>query len=157
MLRYDYVEPSSDPLKATGFLTDNFLPLLDEFWTARGAEYYQAEHWDMQAVDFTHLWMNRTLVLIMAYDDDRPAGFILAAQIRPFLQARRALQIEQWYGQSAEVEAGLFKYLGEIFRFFQADSLVVPEYPAAMKCPLPETWEPANLSLSLRTQRHYVR
>jgi hypothetical protein len=157
MLRYEYVEPSTETLKATDFLTGTFLPLLNEFWKSRGAEYYQAENWDMQAVDFTQLWMNKVLAIILAYDGDQPVGFILAAQVRPFLQARRRFQIEQWYGRSAEIEAGLFKHLGEIFKFFQAEVLVVPEYPPEMKCPLPEGWAPATLRPMIRTQRYYER
>ena len=127
-IRYDLIEPPADPTKAIEFLTKDFLPLVDEFWNARGREYFGVEHWSIQAPDFTQLWLNQSVILILAYEDDKPAGFIIAAHLQPLFYQQRQLQVDQWYGRTEEIKKGLFKYLFDNFKFFRAELLTAPDY-----------------------------
>ena len=127
-IRYDLIDPPADPTKAIEFLTTDFLPLVEEFWKAKGQKFFGVDQWSIQAPDFTQLWLNQSVVLIMAYEDDKPAGFIIAAHLQPLFYQQRQLQVDQWYGRTEEIQRGLFKYLFSNFKFFQAEALVVPEY-----------------------------
>jgi hypothetical protein len=127
-LRVDLVEAPADGTKAVEFLTGEFLPLVEEFWQRRGREFFRVDHWKLQALDFTQLWMDQRVILVMAYEDDKPAGFILAAQIQPLFYPQRQLHVDQWYDRSQEIEEAMFQYLLDHIKFLQVDALLVPDY-----------------------------
>jgi hypothetical protein len=125
-IRYDAAELPNDPAKVVEFLTSKFLPIFNEFWEKQGRKFYGEDQPSFQHVNFTEMLLHKTLTLIMAYDEDQPVGFILAARIRPLVQAKRQFHIEAWYGRTPEIEAGLFDYVWGVFKLIQAEMLVVP-------------------------------
>lgn len=149
--RYEYIEPPRDPKAATEFLAKNFLPLFDEFWEAQGREYYKQQNWDINALEFTRIWMDQTLVLLLAYEGDKSVGFILAAQLRPLLYDRGLLRIEQIYGQTPEIVSGLMEYLKTCIKFFRVGEVIVPSVPG-----VPAEWQGFDEVID-RTERRFVR
>lgn len=127
-VKFDLIEPIKNPKEATEFLAKNFLPLFDEYWEAKGKDYYEAKIWDIKAIDFTELWMRGTLTLVLAKEDDKPVGFILGAILRPLLYDTRLLRIEAWYAKDQDIEYDMFTYLENGLKFMQVDEITIPEF-----------------------------
>lgn len=155
-VKFDLIEPIKNAEEATKFLAGNFLPIFDEYWEAKGKDYYGAR-WDIKVVDFTQLWMHGTLTLVLAKDDDKPVGFILGAILRPLLYDTRLLRIETWYIKDRYLEYDMFSYLENGLKFMQVDEIIIPEYMSCSGEKASQLFKPASYRMSTITHTHYVR
>lgn len=145
-----FAEPPRDPAEGAKFLVEKFLPVFQEFWEKRGRTYYRTDQFDFQAADFTQMWLNKALILLLAEEAGEMRGFLLAAQLRPWLHDGRRLHVEAFYGRTPETEKALVTYLGEIFKYYQAEAVVIPRYD---EVPPPEPWAGASRELSFQEFR----
>lgn len=119
---YQYIDPPRTPEKSVDFMQNTFVPLLREYWDTRGKQIYNV---DMQfnLLTFIQMWTMGSLVIIIAYDDNKPVGFFLGVRFVPILFDAAAVQTELYYGKTKEIEEGLFDYLMKIVGFMNINEI----------------------------------
>jgi hypothetical protein len=128
MIECKLMEPTKDLTENMRILADEFVPIYHEFWTARGSEYYKIKDWNINPVPLVQLWMERNLILIMAFENNQTVGFLLGGRMTPFYQIESNCYIEAYYGKSKEIEKSLLDYLRSGFKFTTEKFLLLPKY-----------------------------
>jgi hypothetical protein len=144
-------QSSGDEKQDIETLAHKFVPMLDAFWDKRGREYYSAKHWSVNPVLLVELWMNKSLILIMATRNDQPVGFLLGTRMITFFRPETICVVDAIYGETQEIETGLVNYLDEAFQFFPERTLLLPVYEGAAP-PLKNTTRQSD-----RTTAVYIR
>ena len=121
---YKYIDPPRGSEKATIFFRDTLIPLLHKYWDERGEKLYGAP-FSLNIVPLVQTWMGNNLVLVVAYDNDQPVGFLFGVKFVPMLYNSVVLQTEIFYGQTREIEEGMVKYLSTILQFMNVNELWV--------------------------------
>lgn len=127
---YKYIDPPRNTEKAATLFRDTIIPLLHRYWEERGAKLYGAP-FNLNIVPLMQTWMGNNLVLVIAYDDDKPVGFMFGVKFVPMLYNSVVLQSEIFYGETSEIEEGMFKYLGTIVPFMNVNELWLSVPPGA--------------------------
>lgn len=135
--RYDLLEPNTDRNKAIDDLTAAIGMLYAESWN-RDKESTYRKPFSLNFAAFTQLWFSSALKLFVAYDDDKPVGFLIGMVFRPLPYDASVFQVEDWYSAGIdELERGLFDYAMHALRFIGCDEVWVADKvdrsPAAMK------------------------
>lgn len=131
--RYDLVEPPENPEEAFKFYIDTLVPLMDKFWATIGKERFRAANWELPPLDFVNLWKSRHCLIMIAYEGSVPVGFLFGMKLRPFIYSRQIIQVEPYFGITAEIEEGLIKYLFSVRKYLDVDDVVIPEYDDKVK------------------------
>jgi hypothetical protein len=124
------LEPTGDPKVDVNTLASNVGTLLDQFWKDRGKAWYGEEEWHVQAVPLAQLWMDRTMKIVCAEEDGKPAGFLLGLHLSPLFTRSTQLHVEAYYGTTPEVDRALLDYLRQMFGFSNDRQLALPCYHA---------------------------
>ncbi len=123
-LTYKYIDPPRGTDKATELFRDTLIPLMHTYWEQRGEKLYGAP-FHLNIVPLVQSWMGNSLVLIVAYDDGAPVGFLFGVKFVPMLYNAVVLQAEVFYGPTEEVEKGMITYLSTIIPFMNVNELRV--------------------------------
>ena len=125
--KYDLLEPATDRNKAIDDLTAAIGTLYAESWNRdKEAEYKRPFALNIAA--FTNLWFGGALKLFMAYDDDKPIGFLVGMVFRPLPYEASVFQVEDWYSAGiSEVEQGLFDCAVNAIRFIGCSEIWVAD------------------------------
>jgi hypothetical protein len=126
MVEYELMQASNDERKDVDVLAVKLVPILDEYWRARGSGYYGEQHWSVNPIMLVELWRSNSLILIMAFDGETTAGFMLGARMVSFFRPENVCSIEAYYGRTPEIEAGLLNFLDTAFKFFPEKTLILP-------------------------------
>lgn len=121
-MQYKFIEPPRDNQKAVAFMQDTMMPLLMEYWEKEGLSQFKRT-FNFNVVSFVQMWLMGSLLIIIAYDNGKPAGFILGLRFVPVLFDARALQIEVSYTPTEELRKGIYEYLMTIVGFMGIDEL----------------------------------
>lgn len=121
--RYDILEPTTDRNKALDDFSAAMGTLYLESWN-RDKEPLYHKPFSLNIAAFAQLWFTQTLKLFIAYDGDKPVGFLVGMVFRPLPYEANVFQIEDWYGSGIdEVERGLFDFATSAIRFMGCDEL----------------------------------
>lgn len=123
-IRYEYMDMPKTTEQAVSFMQNQLMPLIDEYWDKRGKDIYE-KPLRFNVMSFVQMWMLGGCVLVMAYDGDKPVGFLLGIRFTPILFKAAVVQTEVWYGVTDEVERGLFEYLSTITKFMDVEEIWV--------------------------------
>lgn len=123
-IRYDYVDMPKTTEEAVKFIQSTLTPLVSEYWTEHGSKIYE-KPLQFNIMSFIQMWMLGGCVLIVAYDDTTPVGFLLGVRFTPMLFKAAVIQTEVWYGRTPDVERGLFEYLTSITKFMDVNEIWV--------------------------------
>jgi hypothetical protein len=128
VIEYLLAQPNQDVGENVDILARKLTPILDEFWKARGKDYYKEAHWSLNPILLVELWMSRSLILILARENDETVGFLLGARMVTFFRPENYCSVEAYYGRTQEIEDGILSYLDNAFQFFPEKTLVLPIY-----------------------------
>lgn len=121
---YKYIDPPRGTEKAIEFFRDTLIPLLHKYWEKRGEKLYDAP-FHLNVVPLVQTWMGNSLVLVVAYDDGKPVGFLFGVKFVPMLYNSVVLQTEIFYGETKDIETGMVTYLSTIIPFMNVNELWV--------------------------------
>lgn len=124
-VRCDLLEPIGDIEAAVNRLREELLPLHAKAWAAKAANV--GKNYDFNAVPFVQMWIDKTLRVFMAYDGDKPVGYIIGITYRPMTYMAQVFSVEDWYTPEAEVETALFDYMRSALRFIGCDEIVITQ------------------------------
>ena len=128
MVEYSLLNPSGRVEADVKTLAEVFPPIFEEFWNARGREWYRVETARVDAVLLAQLWSTRTSRLFLAKDGGQAVGFLLGSSIPSMFHAERTFQVEALHGRTPEIERGLLEHLAKGFEFFPDKFLSLPGY-----------------------------
>lgn len=123
-LKFNYVERPKDVDACIQLLDKAILPLLTENWKKYGAPYY-GKPFLMNVGAFVTHWMERGLVMVLAYENDDPVGILTGLRFTPMSFATRVLQIDTCYGKTSEIEKALYNYIKDLGPVLEYDELWV--------------------------------
>jgi hypothetical protein len=130
MPKYECVimEPTGSVESDVKQLVEVFPPIFDEFWTARGKDYYRVERAQIDITLLAQTWASRVTRLILVKDEGAVVGFLMGSSIPPFFHLDRMFQVEAVYGRTPEAEQALLDYIALGFAFFPDRFLSLPDY-----------------------------
>lgn len=108
-----YINPPKKVEDSEKFLQE-FIPLLTEYWETKGKAEYKGEELSLNVLSFVQMWRLGSLCILMAYEDNKPCGFLLGVRFRPMFYEANAFQIQDWYAPTPEVKDVIFKHLDEM-------------------------------------------
>ena len=97
-------------------------PLINEYWEKEGRNIYKCDL-AFNITAFINLWVTNGLVLLLAYEGDKPVGFLIGIKFTPMLYQRTVMQIETVYGQTDDARNALVAYLDQIQPVLSLDEL----------------------------------
>lgn len=122
-ITYQIVSCPKEVDKAVALMRDEIDPLFFDFWEAKGKPFYK-EDYSLGIFAFTQMWNLKTIKLVVAYQDNKPVGFLLGISFSPILFAsRNIIQIEACYGDTSEIEKGLFDYFMTLTPILEIDEV----------------------------------
>lgn len=141
--RYDILEPDSDRNKAIDDLSAALGTLYVDSWSRdKEPEYHKP--FSLNVAAFAQLWFMQSLRLFIAYDDDKPVGFLIGMVFRPLPYEASVFQVEDWYASGIdEVERGLFDFATSAVRFMGCDEVWVADRVDRDPKPM-KGWREAN-------------
>lgn len=116
MIKCEYIDKPKDTDTAIAFLQETLMPMIFTYWQERGQNVYD-KNFDFNILAFINMWMVGSIELIVAYEDDKPVGFLLGVRFTAMLFRENVVQLEAWYGEREEIERELFAYLERIAKF----------------------------------------
>lgn len=123
-IRYKYIERPKNAEDAIKVIEADLLPMLNAAWERKGKSFYKSEFaFNIEA--FVTMWFAAGLVFAVAYDDDRPVGVFLGVKFTPFMFNRTVIQTETCYGETEEIERGLYDYICGLVGVLSASELWV--------------------------------
>lgn len=128
---YKYVPPIQDVNKTTKFFSEDFLPLMTQYWEQRGKSVFKKEL-QLNLLALIQMWQIGGLLIIIAYDGEKPVGVLLGVNFTPLWYDARICQIEVCYGITPQIEQGLFSYFKQHLDFFNLTELWVSSEAAAI-------------------------
>ena len=123
-LQYKFIERPKDAEACIELLQSAVIPLMAAHWDKCGKPFYNRDFY-LNLEGFFNYWMNNGLVLIIAYDNSKPVGILIGLRFVPMTFHASILQLETCYGETAEVENGLYNYLESISNILDFDELWV--------------------------------
>lgn len=126
-ITYKYIDPPSpedNPQIAVNFMKDTLVPLLQEYWEKEGNAFW-GKPLNVNVISLIQLWYTDSLVVVVAYDNGKPAGFFLGIRFSHLLFNIRAIKIELCYAPTDEMKRGIIQYLTEIAKFMSVNELWV--------------------------------
>jgi hypothetical protein len=147
------LEPQGDPRRDVETLALNVGSLIDGFWKKSGRAWYGPAEWSVQALPMAQLWLDRSMVIISASEDGKPAGFLMGIHLGPLFTSQKAFHVEAYYGVTPEAEKAILDFLKDAFRFFEDRQLVLPRYDENDAPVL----EDVNWKVHARTTEVYAR
>lgn len=134
-ISYKYVPPIQDVNKVTKFFSEDLLPLITQYWNQRGKHIYNREL-QLNLIALIQMWQIGGLLIIVAYDGDKPVGILLGVNFTPLWYGARVSQIEVCFGLTEAIERGLFDYLKQHLDFFNLTEIWVSseatDYPLSI-------------------------
>lgn len=121
---YKYIDPPKSPEKAVEFLKDTLMPLVQDYWDAEGKQYYNRDLY-FSILSFIQIWNMGSMCIIIAYDKERPVGFLLGIKFTPLMYNTNALHTEVVYAPTPEIREGILNYLYTIVRFMDISEVWV--------------------------------
>lgn len=149
MIEYRTLKTPDDEAVALVTMQD-FMGLLAEYWHKNGKSVY-GKPLALEAQQFAHAWTYGSIIIMMAYEDGKPVGFLMGVMNRAITHDSKMLQIEKWYGKTPEIERGLLNHLYSRLNDLQRTEVVVPEIDGTIFEPLP------NFSEERVFKLHYYR
>jgi hypothetical protein len=122
------LESAGDARQDVEMLAKYVGPLIDAFWRDRGHAWYGTGDWSVQAVPLAQLWMDRTMVIVVAEDDGKPAGFLLGIHLTPLFTKYSVFHVEAYYGTTPEADKAMLDFLRQMFGFTNDHQLALPCY-----------------------------
>lgn len=123
-ITYKYIDPPREPNDAVVVMRDTLMPLIQEYWDTKGKSVYGRDL-QFNVLTFIQMWSMGSMVVVIAYEDDKPVGFLLGVRFVPLMYDSVAVQTEVCYGKRAEIEQGLFQYLTTIIHFMNINEVWV--------------------------------
>lgn len=121
-ITYKYIDPPRTAEQSIAFMRDTFIPLINEYWKVKGEKTYHARQ-QINILSLVQMWTMGSLLIIVAYDGDKPCGFFLGVRFTPLLFDATAVQAEVYYAPDPDVEKGLFEYLMNIIHFMDINEV----------------------------------
>ncbi|MDR1872014.1 MAG: hypothetical protein LBS60_08905 [Deltaproteobacteria bacterium] len=128
MVEYKIMEPTESIEENIKILADLFVPIYHQFWEKRGKIFYGLEHWNINPVPLVQLWVDRNLLLLLAFEGEKVVGFVIGGRMTPFYQIESNCYIEAYYGLTEAIEQGLLNFLRDGFKFTTEKFLLIPKY-----------------------------
>jgi hypothetical protein len=128
MLKCDVLNPTGDFEADVKTLAESVPPILNEFWEARGREWYRVETLRIDAVFLAQMWSSRATRLILARDGGTVVGLLMGTSLTTFLHGDRVFQVEMYWGRTPEVEAALLAHLAKGLEFMPERYVSLPDY-----------------------------
>ena len=119
---YKYLETPKTPEIAVDTMQNIIAPLFEKYWQERGKQGFNRPL-DFNVLTFVQMWLMGSLLMIVAYEDNKPVGFFVGVRFTPLMFKATAVQAEVYYGPTKEIEDGLFKYLMNIVGFMDIDEV----------------------------------
>lgn len=143
---YKYIDPPQSPEKAIDFLQHTLVPLLHEYWESEGKKIYNCEMY-FNVLTFVQIWNMGSMAIIIAYDGDKPAGFMLGVKFTPIMYNANALHTELLYAPTPEIRTGILNYLYTIVRFMDINEVWVRD---GGDTPPPDGWRTEHMQPVVR-------
>lgn len=121
-ISYKFIDKPRTFDEGANCLEYEIYPLLQEFWELKGKGFYD-KPLAFNAPAFVNLWVMNGLVLVLAYEDEKPVGILIGIKYNPMMFDATLLQVETLYGKKPEVEAGLMNYLASITPILGVDEI----------------------------------
>jgi len=112
-LTYKYIPAPKTVESGIQYLQNELVPMFDEYWTRHGEKIY-GEPAALQIPNLFVMWKHGGLAVVIAYENNKPVGFMFGIRFCPVTYRANALQLELWHCRDAEVEQGMFNYLFEL-------------------------------------------
>lgn len=119
---YKYIEPPTTPEKSVTFVRDVLFPMLGEYWDSLGESVYNKKM-AFNILTFIQMWSLGSLVVVVAYENSTPVGFLLGTRYVPLLYEAAVVQTELCYSARPEVKNGLYEYLTTVVGFMNVNEL----------------------------------
>lgn len=124
MVEYKYIQRPKSVDDAIKILENDILPVVDRYWTARGEKFYDHQL-AFNVVAFANLWVVNGLVLVIAYENGKAVGIFVGIKFTPMMFPVPVLQVETCYGDSSDIEQGLYNYVMSISNIISVDEIWV--------------------------------
>lgn len=130
-MRYVFLEKPKTAEDVAHLLGNEIIPIFKEYWDNCGEKFHGRPFgFDEQgSLSFMRAWVSGAVLMVMAYEDDKPVGFIVMAKLLPLLYQSSILHIDSYYGRSPEILRGLFNFLKSVLGVLSPDEVLVPELP----------------------------
>lgn len=140
-MRYDILEPGTDPNISLEKLTQVFAPLYTECWIKEKSAALRGLPFDMNVGGFVNLWMSKALRVFIAYDGDTPCGYLTGMLFRPLTHNVIVFQVEDWYMKDGWSCRDLFDYVYSVVKFMGVDEIQVRHSPEEYYTPPSDVWK----------------
>lgn len=122
--------------EAGEFFNTQLGPLLERHWDEETKRTGVPHGLDVPS--FLAAWEQKGVLVIMAYKDETPVGFMIAYKFRPLFFMRTVLNVERWHATTTEAEKEMFDYLATVVPVMGVDQVHVVEHegqklPVGMK------------------------
>lgn len=130
-MRYVFLEKPKTAEEVSRLLGQDIIPIFKEYWDNCGEKFHGRPFgFDEQgSLSFMRAWVSGAVLLVMAYEDDKPAGFIVMAKLLPLLYQSSILHIDSYYGRTPEILRGLFDFLKSVLGVLSPDEIIIPDLP----------------------------
>lgn len=138
--------------KAIEIFNDVLHPLLSEFWyeDIQGQQAYGQEPYIDVNVLFMS-WMSGALVPIVAYEDAKPVGILVAMRFKPLMYDANCLMINHMYAPTSTVKKSLLQFFSQCLPIWNTKEVWYWGVPGE------EAPEIENITPSLFPYYRYVR
>jgi hypothetical protein len=127
-VEYRLLEPTEDANAGIRLLATDFMRALDDFWQARGKDWYGRPAYEVDPIGLSMLWQNRVAVIFLAMDGDVPVGILFGYRRRPPFSDSLVFQVEAFHGRTPEIENGLLDEFCRAFKYFPETFVEFPDY-----------------------------
>ncbi len=122
VISYKYIDKPRTFDEGADCLEHEIYPLLQKFWKVRGETFYK-KPLQFNTLAFVNLWVQNGLALVIAYDDKKPVGLFIGITFTPMLFSENVMQVETLYGDTPEIEQGLYDYVASITPILGIDAI----------------------------------
>ena len=112
-LQYKYLDRPKDIDECLKLMQNDIVPLLQAHWDKRGRDFY-GKDFNLNTEAFVRLWLSGSFSVVIAYEGEKAVGIFIGLRMIPMNFMSQVLQVETCYGESAEVEKGLYNYIKSI-------------------------------------------
>lgn len=123
-ISYKFIDKPRTFDEGANLLEHDIYPLLQKFWEKKGHAYYNKQL-NFNAPAFVNLWAMNGLALVVAYEDKKAVGLFIGIKYTPMLFEGSFLQVETLYGDTPEIEQGIYDYVGSIGNILGVDEMHV--------------------------------